>query len=146
MSQMNASIFLNKQKIGMDTNIGPRPSLAPSIKPSVNISNYPPVADFPLVIPFSLKDSLKLKYKLRWNPENKTWNAPNITTFNLLSKFHIVKLDVDFSDKGIVKKLGAQWNGNQWIISKEKYEQNINTLEKYYDEDQNDVDDDEEAL
>ena len=77
-----------------------------------------------LSIPFAKKDMLKQTMRIRWNPDAKMWTAPSATAYDMMAKYHVVKLDVHFKHKDQCKVLGAQWNGRYWHVNSSAYKKN----------------------
>ena len=80
--------------------------------------------EYCLSIPFAKKDMLKQTMRIKWNPDAKMWVAPSKTAYDMMTKYHVVKLNVHFKYKDECKVLGAQWNGRHWHVNRSVYEKN----------------------
>lgn len=96
-----------------------------------------------LLIPYDRKDELKSMYKLKWDDKLKLWGTNSQKTYNKLSEFHIIELNVPFKNKDKVKALGAKWSGKSWVTSRKNYDTNKDAYELFVDHP--DTDDDAEA-
>lgn len=88
-------------------------------------------AEYDLDIPFALKDNYKKLYRLKWSSERKFWYTTFPKVHTTLSKFSIVKLNVFFHKKDIVKQLGCKWSSHYkcWYCSSELYETHKEQIE-----------------
>lgn len=80
--------------------------------------------NYVLAVPYEQKDSMKLKYGIKWNAEHKMWCAKNEHDYTGLSKYHVVRVNVLFKNKDIFKQLGGQWNGTYNYVHKGLYKKN----------------------
>lgn len=110
------------------------------------MNNFPEVnPEFALSVPFSRKDELKKRFKLRWSPTSKLWHAPNRKTYDNceLVPYHIVNLKVTYAKKELAKELGARWNGSNWYCSKSQFESNKSKFQScIFDSDNEEEDED----
>jgi len=74
-----------------------------------------------VLIPFEKKDELKLRYKLKWNNDEKLWECGNERIYNMngMLPYHIEPISVSFENKENAKRLGCKWYHKEkfWYIS-----------------------------